>query len=69
MTITSYQVDSVLNAYSKQNKVKINNALPKENAPVGKYKDIVSLSTKEDIKAEEFDIISYKVSDVVLKGK
>lgn len=67
MTITSYQVDSVLNAYTKQNKMRINNVVPKENVPEGKYKDVVSLSSKEDSKAEEFDIISYKVRDVILK--
>ena len=67
MTITSYQVDSVLNAYTKQNKMRISNVVPKENVPEGKYKDVVSLSAKEDGKAEEFDIISYKVRDVILK--
>ena len=67
MTITSYQVDSVLNAYTKQNKMRISNIVPKENIPAGKYKDVVSLSANEESKAEEFDIISYKVRDVILK--
>jgi len=67
MTITPYQVDSVLNAYTKQNKVKISTAAPRENVSEGKYKDVVSLSAKEDSKAEEFDLISYNLRDVILK--
>lgn len=67
MTITSYQVDSVLNAYTKQNKMRISNVVPKENVPEGKYKDVVSLSGNDDGKAEAFDIISYTARDVILK--
>ena len=67
MTITSYQVDSVLNAYTKQNKIKISATVPKENVSKGKYKDVVSLSAKEDSRAEEYDIISYNLRDIILK--
>jgi hypothetical protein len=67
MTITPYQVDSVLNAYTKQNKIRISNAAPKGAVSEGKYKDVVSLSAKEDNKAQEFDIISYNLRDVILK--
>jgi hypothetical protein len=67
MTITPYQVDSVLNAYTKQNKIRISNTAPRENVSEGKYKDVVSLSAKEGSKAEEFDIISYNLRDVILK--
>jgi hypothetical protein len=67
MTITPYQVDSVLNAYTKQNKIRISYTVPRENVSEGKYKDVVSLSAKEGIKAEEFDIISYNLRDVILK--
>ncbi len=67
MTITSYQVDSVLNAYTKQNKMRISTAVPKENVAEGKYQDVVSLSAKQDSKAKEFDIISYNLRDVILK--
>ena len=69
MTITSYQVDSVLNAYTKQNKIRISTTVPKENVSESKYKDVVSLSAKEETKAEEFDIISYNLRDVILKDK
>ena len=67
MAITSYQVDSVLNAYTKQNKIKISATVPKENVSEGKNKDVVPLSAKEDSRAEEFDIISYNLRDVILK--
>jgi hypothetical protein len=67
MTITSYQVNSVLNAYTKQNKIRISTTVPNENVSEGKYKDVVSLSANDDNKAEEFDIISYNLRDVILK--
>jgi hypothetical protein len=67
MTITPYQVDSVLSAYTKQNKIRISNTAARENVSEGKYKDVVSLSAKEGSKAEEFDIISYNLRDVILK--
>ena len=67
MTITSYKVDSVLNAYNKQNKIKISATVPKENVSEGKDKDVVSLSGKEDSRAEEYDIISHNLRDVILK--
>jgi hypothetical protein len=67
MAITSYQVDSVLNAYTKQNKIKISANVPKENVLEGKDKDDVSLSVKENSRAEDFDIISSNLRDVILK--
>lgn len=68
MTITPYQVDSVLNAYARQSKLRISQATARENATEGKYKDVVSLSIKEEAKAEEFDKISYNLRDVILKN-
>jgi hypothetical protein len=67
MTITPYQVDSVLSAYTKQNKIRVSNTAARENVSESKYKDVVSLSAKEGSKAEEFDIISYNLRDVILK--
>ena len=68
MTITPYQVDSVLNAYARQSKLRVSHTLPKENALEGKYTDKVSLSVNEENKAEEFDKISYNLRDVILSG-
>ncbi|OPY85595.1 MAG: hypothetical protein A4E71_01999 [Smithella sp. PtaU1.Bin162] len=67
MTITPYQVDSVLNAYTRQSKLRVSHAAANENATEGKYKDLVSLSTQEENKTEEFDKISYNLRDVILK--
>jgi hypothetical protein len=65
MAITPYQVNSVINAYTKQNKINVSANVPKEN--VLEDKDVVSLSVKENSKAEEFDIISSNLRDVILK--
>jgi hypothetical protein len=67
MSITPYQVDSVLNAYARQSKLKVSHTTTKGNAPEGKYTDVVSLSIKEENKAEEYDKISYNLRDVILK--
>jgi hypothetical protein len=65
MTNTSYKVVSVLNAYTKKNKIKISATVPKENVSEGK--EDVFLSAKEDSRAEEYDIISSNIRDVILK--
>ncbi len=67
MTITPYQIDSVLSAYTRQSKLRVSQAAAKGNVPEGKYTDVVSLSIKEESKAEEFDKISYNLRDVILK--
>jgi hypothetical protein len=67
MTITPYQVDSVLNAYTRQNKLKVSSAVAQENTTESKYTDVVSLSKTEESKTEEFDKISYNLRDVILK--
>ena len=66
MTITPYQIDSVLNAYTKQSKLKVAQNTVRENVSENKYSDVVSLSHKEKNKAEEFDKISYNLRDVIL---
>jgi hypothetical protein len=67
MTITPYQVDSVLNAYTRQSKLRVSHTVAKGNASEGKYTDVVSLSAQKENKAEEFDKISYNLRDVILK--
>jgi len=67
MTITPYQIDSVLSAYTRQSKLRVAHNTAKGNAPEGKYTDVVSLSVKEENKAEEYDKISYNLRDVILK--
>lgn len=67
MTVTPYQVDSVLNAYTRQSKLRVAHTAAKENAKEGKYTDMVSLSTQDENRAEEFNKISYNLRDVILK--
>lgn len=67
MAITPYQIDSVLNAYTRQSKLRVSQKSSKGNVPEGKYTDVVSLSVNEESKAEEFDKISYNLRDVILK--
>ena len=69
MTITAYQVDSVLNAYTRQSRVRITPASTQEGSAEVKFRDIVSLSGKEEHKAEELEKISYNLRDVILKEK
>ncbi len=66
MSITSYQVDNVLKAYNKQNKVKAKNLVLTDVQETGKQADTVSLS-KEKNKPEVFDKISYSLLDIILK--
>ena len=69
MTITAYQVDSVLNAYTRQSKVRITPSASRGDGSDSQYKDIVSLSTKEANKAEELEKISYNLRDVILRDE
>jgi hypothetical protein len=68
MSITPYRVDSVLNAYARQSKLRTEQTAAGENAPKGKFDNGVSLPVKEESKAEEFDRISNNLRDVILKN-
>lgn len=69
MTITAYQVDSVLSAYTRQSRVRIKPSTPQDGGADVKFQDLVSLSGKEENKAEELEKISYNLRDVILKEK
>ena len=67
MTISSYQVDSVLKAYNKQSRVKTKAQAPPEQQPkAGGGVDTVTLSREKD-KPEVFDKISYSLRYTILK--
>jgi hypothetical protein len=68
MTISSYQIDNILKAYSRQSKIGSTSA-PAQDAPKpsSKYADVVSLSSEQS-KQEVYDKISYSLMDVILKG-
>lgn len=68
MTISAYQIDNILKAYSRQSKIGSTSAqvqdVPTSNS---KYADVVSLSSEQN-KQEVYDKISYSLMDVILKG-
>lgn len=67
MTISAYQVDSVINAYNKQSRLKVKQASSPEELQNVKYQDVVSLSQPGTDKAEANQKISYSIIDVILK--
>jgi len=69
MTISAYQVDSVISAYNKQSKVKLRQPSSPEETISTRYKDVVSLSQQGNDKAEAYKKISYSIIDVILKDK
>ena len=68
MTISAYQVDNVIKAYNKQIKAKTRFDVP-QSPSQGSYADVVTLSGKEDMKADAYKKISYSLLDVLVKDK
>jgi len=66
VTISTYQVESVLKAYGKQTRME--NRIHREPESINKYDDIVTLSSEEN-KKEAFDKISYNLLDIILQNK
>jgi len=69
MTISAYQVDNVIRAYSRQSKNKLRLDIPQAAGQDSKYKDVVTLSGSEDMKDAAYSKISYNLLDVILKSK
>lgn len=69
MAITPYQINNVLNAYTRQSKIKLSSSVSKDNVSGKQFRDIVSLSVKEANKEEEIEKISYNLRDVLMKGE
>jgi hypothetical protein len=67
MTISTYQIDNILKAYSRQSKVGSQPAAQDVSKAAPKYADVVSLSPEQE-KPEVYDKISYSLMDVILKG-
>jgi hypothetical protein len=68
MTISAYQVDNVIKAYNKQIKAKTRFDFP-QSPSLSNYTDVVTLSGKEDMKADAYKKISYSLLDVLVKDK
>ena len=66
MTISSYQIDNILKAYSKQNKVKTGSMLPVDTTKGDKYVDVVTLDSED--KTAVYDKISNSLMDILLKS-
>ena len=68
MTISTYQIDNILKAYSRQNKAAAAPSAPSDGPKAGpRYADVVSLGADQQ-KPEVYDKISYSLMDVILKG-
>ena len=67
MTISSYQIDNILKAYSKQSKVRVGASVQPEAAKGAKYTDVVTLASGD--KTAVYDKISYSLMDILLKSK
>jgi hypothetical protein len=66
MTVSAYQVDNVIKAYSKQNKASLRRDIPQTMAQ-DRFRDVVTLSGSEDMRADAYKKISYSLLDVLLK--
>ena len=68
MTVSAYQIDNVIKAYSKQSKDRLR--LDPKTAPLQeRYMDVVTLSGNEGLTADTYKKISYNLLDVLLKDK
>ncbi len=69
MTISPYHIDSVISAYSKQNRAKTGPFYPREATEKGAPAEVVSLSKRGIEEAEAYKKISHSLIDVILKEK
>lgn len=68
MTISTYQVDNVIKAFNKQNRLSTRPSAVQGGRKEAQYVDMVSLSTSAD-KKEAYQKISYSLLDVILKER
>jgi len=68
MTVSTYQVDNVIKAYNKQNRLNTRPSAVQGARKEAQYVDMVSLSTNVD-KKEAYQKISYSLLDVILKDR
>jgi hypothetical protein len=68
MTVSAYQVDNVIKAYSKQSKKLLRSDVTRGSAQ-DRYRDVVTLSGQGDMKTDAYKKISYSLLDVITKDK
>ena len=68
MSISTYQIDNLIKAYSKKIKAK-SRPDAKSTPSQDIYADVVTLSGNEALTADTYKKISYNLLDVILKNK
>lgn len=68
MTISSYQVDAIIKAYKKQNRLKMETSVHKENQD-DKYAGVVTLPVGKGPSDAAYKAISYNLLDIILNLK
>ena len=70
MTVSSYQVNSVIKAYSKQSRMRLKPLTPQEIRQEEPYPgDVVTLSVGANNPDGAYKAISYNLLDIILKTK
>jgi hypothetical protein len=68
VTISSYQVDGIINAYNKQNRLKVKSSIPLGERN-DKYADVVTLSVGDGQNEAAYKAISYSLLGIILNSK
>jgi len=68
MSISPYQIDSVIKAYSKQNRIQVKSTILKDVGADNRFVDVVSLSSTDNAKMDAYQRISYSLVDILLKN-
>jgi hypothetical protein len=68
MTISAYQVDSIIKAYTKQNKSRFRLDAQQSSSP-DRYTDLVTISGSDSMRVDANKKISYSLLDALLKDK
>jgi hypothetical protein len=68
MTISAYQVDSIIKAYTKQSKTRFRLDAGQGSSP-DRYTDLVTISGSDSLRADANKTISYSLLDLLLKDK
>jgi hypothetical protein len=69
MTISAYQIDSVISAYSKQNRIKAGQFFLHGEKEKASPAEVVSISKRGIEEAEAYKKISHSLIDGILKEK
>lgn len=69
MTISVHQVDALIKTYTKHTRSRFRAEHGDESILQDRYKDTVTLSRDENLKAELFSKISYSLLDLLNKNR